>query len=275
MTAQSPVSALLSHPRACKLRLCGDARALVRRCRRWREQRRLVGAAARNLFSFCANPFILDAAAKSRILQIDAGEQMGQQYSSAMLASLLGGGAGDDASPYFVLNIRRDHLLEDALQGIVGKPTSVLKRPLKVKFAGEEGIDAGGVRKEFFSLMTRQLFTPDFGMFLEDTETRFLWFNGESMEANIQFELVGGTLESMRGEWSIDAHDHAISVSYHAEIVPGFALPPLIGSAVMSRNVKAMVEGVTGEIHRRTVLKTDQGSKAPANGGSPVTAGAK
>jgi len=91
----------------------------------------------------------------------------------------------------------------------------------------------------------------------------------------IQFELVGGTLKSMRGEWSIDAHDHAISVSYHAEIVPGFALPPLIGSAVMSRNVKAMVEGVTGEIHRRTVLKTDQGSKAPANGGSPVTAGAK
>lgn len=79
----------------------------------------------------------------------------------------------------------------------------------------------------------------------------------------IQFELVGGTLRSMRGEWSIDAHDHAISVSYHAEIVPGFALPPLIGSAVMSRNVKAMVEGVTREINRRTVLKTGQDTKDP------------
>ena len=79
----------------------------------------------------------------------------------------------------------------------------------------------------------------------------------------IQFELVGGTLKSMRGEWSIDAHDHAISVSYHAEIVPGFALPPLIGSVVMSRSVKVMVEGVTREINRRTVLKTGQGSKEP------------
>ena len=79
----------------------------------------------------------------------------------------------------------------------------------------------------------------------------------------IRFELVGGTLKSMRGEWSINAHDHAVSVSYHAEIVPGFALPPLIGSAVMSRNVKEMVEGVAREINRRTVLKTGQGSKEP------------
>ena len=31
-------------------------------------------------------------------------------------------------------------------------PAADLKKPLKVKFRGEEGIDAGGVKKEFFQV---------------------------------------------------------------------------------------------------------------------------
>ena len=33
----------------------------------------------------------------------------------------------------------------------------------QVKFEGEEGIDQGGVKKEFFQIMTRRMFAPDFG----------------------------------------------------------------------------------------------------------------
>lgn len=35
-----------------------------------------------------------------------------------------------------------------------------LKKPLRVKWEGEEGIDAGGLRKEWFLLLCRQLFDP-------------------------------------------------------------------------------------------------------------------
>jgi hypothetical protein len=39
--------------------------------------------------------------------------------------------------------------------------------PLKVKFIGEPGVDQGGVSKEFFQLIFKQLLNLDFGMFVE------------------------------------------------------------------------------------------------------------
>jgi ubiquitin-protein ligase E3 A len=65
---------------------------------------------------------------------------------------------------------------------------------LQVIFAGEEGLDAGGVRKEFFTLITRQLFSPEFGMFVEQPDTRTLFFRPDSMEAPVNFELIGSLI---------------------------------------------------------------------------------
>lgn len=47
------------------------------------------------------------------------------------------------------------------------------------------------MRKEFFLLLTRKLFVPSFGMFVENPETRLLWFNANSLETPVQFEFVG------------------------------------------------------------------------------------
>ena len=35
----------------------------------------------------------------------------------------------------------------------------------QVVFDGEEGVDAGGVRKEYFQVMMRELLDPNYGMF--------------------------------------------------------------------------------------------------------------
>lgn len=82
---------------------------------------------------------------------------------------------------------------------------------------------------------------------------------------SIQFELVSGNLKSMRGEWSVEGHDHATVLAYKAEVVPGFALPPLVGPAVMSQNIKGMVEGVAREIGRRTAPRVQQEKPAAAS----------
>jgi hypothetical protein len=59
------------------------------------------------------------------------------------------------------LRIRRGHELEDALSQISGQIDD-LKKPMRVKFVSEgveeEGVDQGGVRKEFFQIITRALF---------------------------------------------------------------------------------------------------------------------
>lgn len=41
-------------------------------------------------------------------------------------------------------------------------PTN-LKKQLVVEFEGEQGIDEGGVSKEFFQLVVDEIFNPDFG----------------------------------------------------------------------------------------------------------------
>jgi len=89
-----------------------------------------------------------------------------------------------------VLSIDRHRLLEDALQQLI-TPGVNLKKPLKVQFKGEPGVDEGGVRKEFFQLLLKELFDPNFAMFNYNEHQRLYWFNGMSMEPNINFELVG------------------------------------------------------------------------------------
>lgn len=38
-----------------------------------------------------------------------------------------------------------------------------LKKKVKVTFAGEPGLDWGGLTKEWFLLLVRKIFQPDFG----------------------------------------------------------------------------------------------------------------
>ena len=89
-----------------------------------------------------------------------------------------------------ILNIRRDHLIEDTLNE-VSKPDMNFQNKLKVKFTGEQGVDEGGVRKEFFILLIRQIFDPNYGMFSYNKKTRLYWFNHYTFEPKIKYELIG------------------------------------------------------------------------------------
>ena len=91
---------------------------------------------------------------------------------------------------FFKLNIRRDYIIEDTLNEI-SKYSNKLQNPLKVEFIGEEAEDEGGVRKEFFMLVTRKLFDVNYGMFTYNEKTRLFWFNINSFEAKVKFELIG------------------------------------------------------------------------------------
>lgn len=39
-----------------------------------------------------------------------------------------------------------------------------LRKQLYVEFEGEQGVDEGGVSKEFFQLVVEQIFNPDYGL---------------------------------------------------------------------------------------------------------------
>ncbi|XP_052812526.1 E3 ubiquitin-protein ligase HECW2-like isoform X2 [Mya arenaria] len=64
------------------------------------------------------------------------------------------------------LMVRRDHVLEDAFNKIMSTQKKELqKSKLYITFTGEEGLDYGGPSREFFFLLSRELFNPYYGLF--------------------------------------------------------------------------------------------------------------
>ncbi|KAF7494146.1 E3 ubiquitin-protein ligase HECW2 [Sarcoptes scabiei] len=65
------------------------------------------------------------------------------------------------------LVVRRDHLLEDAFNKImvISTKKELQKSRLYINFTGEEGLDYGGPSREFFFLLSRELFNPYYGLF--------------------------------------------------------------------------------------------------------------
>jgi hypothetical protein len=77
----------------------------------------------------------------------------------------------NERAGYLILEVRRSNLVHDTMRGLANKSSADYKKPLKVHFVGEKGIDAGGLRKEFFQLIIAELFDARYGMFLVNEET--------------------------------------------------------------------------------------------------------
>jgi len=93
-------------------------------------------------------------------------------------------------SPFLELRVRRDNLIEDSLSQLSAADRTDLVKELKVQFVGEEGIDEGGVSKEWFQLIVKEIFDPKYGMFIQDEVNRLQWFNSASRDFP-EFELIG------------------------------------------------------------------------------------
>uniref|UniRef100_A0AAQ4RMS3 HECT-type E3 ubiquitin transferase n=1 Tax=Gasterosteus aculeatus aculeatus TaxID=481459 RepID=A0AAQ4RMS3_GASAC len=66
----------------------------------------------------------------------------------------------------FELKLRRNAVLEDSYRRILSvKRADLLKARLWVEFEGEKGLDYGGVAREWFFLMSKEMFNPYYGLF--------------------------------------------------------------------------------------------------------------
>lgn len=114
-------------------------------------------------FSFCQYPFLLSIWAKIQILEHDAKRQMHIKARDAFFDSIL---SRRNIEQYLTLTVRRDCLVEDSLKGVsevIGSGGEDIKKGLRIAFHGEEGVDAGGLKKEWFLLLVREVFNPDHG----------------------------------------------------------------------------------------------------------------
>ena len=62
------------------------------------------------------------------------------------------------------MNVRREYLLEDSVDAVMSLSRRDLRKLWRFEFIGEMGIDAGGLAREWFQLVTSEIFDPDMGL---------------------------------------------------------------------------------------------------------------
>ena len=81
--------------------------------------------------------------------------------------------------------------MSDSLKEISEKQKD-LKKKLKVSFVGEPGLDMGGLTKEWFQMLVKQIFEPDYGMFVYHPHSRCYWFSVSGSSSNLrEYNLIG------------------------------------------------------------------------------------
>lgn len=63
------------------------------------------------------------------------------------------------------IKVRRSNLMEDSYREVMRQTPEDLKKRLMIKFDGEEGLDYGGVSREFFQQLSHEIFNPIYCLF--------------------------------------------------------------------------------------------------------------
>jgi hypothetical protein len=66
---------------------------------------------------------------------------------------------------YIKLKLRRTHLLIDSMNAMESLSSNDMKKTFRIEFIGEPGLDYGGVSREWYELVTQELFNPALGLF--------------------------------------------------------------------------------------------------------------
>lgn len=141
-------------------------------------------------FYFCQYPFLITLGGKIAILEYEARRQMERKAEEAFINSLDKRVAYD---VYFKVKVRRECIVQDSLRCIHLNPNN-LKKSLRVQFINEPGVDAGGLKKEWFLLLTRALFSPTAGMLSYVEDSNLLWFNVLPVDNFEMYYLFGAIL---------------------------------------------------------------------------------
>jgi len=118
----------------------------------------------------------------------------------------------------FEIKVRRSSILEDSYRQIQfpSHKVEILKTKLWIEFEGEIGLDYGGVAREWFYLLSKEMFNPYYGLFeYSATDNYTLQINPNSGIANEDhlsyFKFIGRV---------------AGMAVYHGKLLDGFFIRP-------------------------------------------------
>ncbi|CAI8004124.1 E3 ubiquitin-protein ligase NEDD4-like [Geodia barretti] len=134
------------------------------------------------------------------------------------------------------LPIRREHVFEDSFRAVTNvRPLTNFHSRLYVRFAGESGLDYGGLAREWFFLLSHEMFSPYYGLFeyaaSDDYTLQISPESGIYNEHHIDyFKFVGRMLGLAI------YHQHLLDGTSHSPYpIPNstFPIPSILHSAVL------------------------------------------
>lgn len=150
----------------------------------------------------------------------------------------------------FEMKLRRANILEDSYRRIMGvKRADFLKARLWIEFDGEKGLDYGGVAREWFFLISKEMFNPYYGLFeYSATDNYTLQINPNSGLCNEDhlsyFKFIGRV---------------AGMAVYHGKLLDGFFIRPFYKMMLQKLITLHDMESVDSEYYSslRWILEND------------------
>ncbi|XP_057668198.1 E3 ubiquitin-protein ligase SMURF2 [Diorhabda carinulata] len=137
------------------------------------------------------------------------------------------------------LEVSRNEVFEESYRLVMKMRPKDMRKRLMVKFRGEEGLDYGGVAREWLHLLSREMLNPQYGLFQYSRDDHYtLQINPDSSvnpEHLSYFHFVGRIL--------------GIAVFHNHQLEGGFTLPfykQLLNKPITLQDI----EGVDPELHR-------------------------
>ncbi|KAM7156639.1 putative E3 ubiquitin-protein ligase HERC6 isoform 4-T4 [Molossus nigricans] len=140
---------------------------------------------------FSDYPFIFNMVSKIKLWQADSMfKKLGLVIDSnrQMIAP---GNNEFPPSPFFLLRVRRSHLVEDALSRLSQAEIADLRKALVIEFTKEIRSAGTGVKSEFFHCMFEEMTKAEYGMFVYPEEGSCMWFPVSPKFAKKSYFLFG------------------------------------------------------------------------------------
>ncbi|KAG9315721.1 hypothetical protein JVU11DRAFT_3368 [Chiua virens] len=144
--------------------------------------------------------------------------------------------------------LRRNRVLEDSFATVMKMRGDDMKKRLVVRFEGEDGLDYGGVSREWFFLISHEIFDPSYGLFQYSAHDNYTlqinWMSGINPEHLTYFKFIGRIM--------------GLAI-FHRRFLDAYFVPSFYKMILGKKTSLSDLEAVDADLHRSLVwmLKND------------------
>jgi len=137
------------------------------------------------------------------------------------------------------VKVRRSHIFEDSYAEIMQQTPADLKKRLMIKFDGEDGLDYGGLSREFFFLLSHEMFNPFYCLFEYSAHDNY----------TLQINPHSGINPEHLGYFKFIGRVVGLAI-FHRRFLDAFFIGAFYKMILKKKVALSDMEGVDAEFHR-------------------------